>query len=273
MWIIQELANTYASRDNSYLKYRDALNELGLDYQVVYYKKDGTLSLLDKEYIEVKNGNKIIKELLSNKFFATGSVKLDEKLRLDKNYNLKPNFELNFSNILDYLPEEHLINVPKVKGLITEIYPIDDEFIMRPLKSNKQINGGIYTEGEFYAMKKNAINSHNEPFLTTEFMLTPIKKINKEYRFFIIDSKIVTYSSYMDHGKVIIDLVVPKSVVNYAQFILDNYKVPNHTVMDIAIMEDGSYKIVEFNTIIASGLYRCDAKKIIEASEEFKQKG
>lgn len=263
MWILQEMLK--GNKNSNYLRFRKALDDLGIEYLIVYYDSNKELKALEDNFIMSENSNELIKKALSNPFIIRGSVLLDENLKTHKNNILGiDNYNLDFSNILEIIDEEDLVNIPKQIGTIDSIYPIADEFFMRPVKDNKVISGGIYTEGQFYEIKRNAHQYNNEKLLSSELIMSELAEIKEEYRFFILNNKIITYSSYRIGLNLDVSKKVPRKVIEYVNKVLLKYRLGNHFVIDIAVLCNGEIKILEFNGVSASGLYNCDEYVLIK---------
>lgn len=263
MWILQEMLK--GNKNSNYIRFRNALDNLKIPYRIVYYNKNGDLKLLKDNYLEDDNSDVNLKKILENPFIIRGSVKLDNQFKNHPNNLLGVgNYNLDYHNILNIIDENDLVNIPKRIGTLDEIYPISDEFFMRPIKDNKAINGGIYTEGQFYEMKKNAHRFDNENLLNSQLLMADIVNIIEEYRFFIINNKIITYSSYKIGNNLDTSKKVPSEIIKYVSNILNKYQLGKHFVIDIAVLKNGDFKILEFNGISASGLYNCNEYILIK---------
>jgi hypothetical protein len=92
---------------------------------------------------------------------------------------------------------------------------------------------------------------------------SPLQNIEREWRFWIINDKIITGSQYKKYGCLAINSPIEDKIYREAKNLADDW-IPNSTiVMDIAELRDGSFKIVEFNSINSSGFYHADISKII----------
>jgi hypothetical protein len=91
------------------------------------------------------------------------------------------------------------------------------------------------------------------------------KKIDKEWRVVIVDSNIVTDSSYSFDGSPVED-DLPGEIVNYVEEVLSdvNWRPAETFVMDVCLSKNLPY-IVEFNAINTSFLYACNKKKFVDA--------
>lgn len=101
-----------------------------------------------------------------------------------------------------------------------------------------------------------------------EICVSPTINIEKEWRFWIIDGKVITGSLYKTYGYLTIKEPASKEIYEMANEMSHNW-LPNKTiVMDVALLSNNTYKIVEFNSINSSGFYNANIEKIILALED-----
>ena len=99
---------------------------------------------------------------------------------------------------------------------------------------------------------------------------SPVEELEAEWRFFIIDGRIVTGSMYRHYGVKRRNLPIPEEVWEIARNKLKKDLLPSpEIVMDLALTKSGEYKIVEFNCINCSGVYNSDVNKLITAIENY----
>lgn len=275
MWILQEVMDTVSNTRANYLRYRNALDEMGIDYKVLRYSSEGRLELLDEDFVVDEESSEKLKVLFSEPFLAIGSVKFHEDISHLKAYRLAPDFIIDFNNIEGVIPKSELLNPPSESEVGTLQELVESNRIpyrshIRLLSIDKTLNGDVYLRTQIHEIPENAKEGNNTRLLQAELMVSPLKDIDSEYRFFIIGGEIVAYSGYVNsNGDVDWGTPAGDDVVEYARIILSRYSIPNNTVMDIAKMRDNSFKVIEFNEIIASGIYESDIKAIITASENY----
>lgn len=97
---------------------------------------------------------------------------------------------------------------------------------------------------------------------------SPVQNIEREWRFWIIDGKVITGSLYKKYGYLTIREPIESNIWDIAEKLSAQW-IPNDTiVMDIAQLTNGDFKIVEFNSINSSGFYNANIEKIIIAIEK-----
>lgn len=89
------------------------------------------------------------------------------------------------------------------------------------------------------------------------------KNIKQEWRFFVIDGKVITGSLYHVDGKLSTSRNTPDKVWQYAEKISKVWQPESAYVLDIGEAY-GSLGVMEINSFSCSGLYQCDQNLIIE---------
>lgn len=144
-----------------------------------------------------------------------------------------------------------------------------DRFFIRPNDDLKDFSG-VLVQRESIIDQINNINSNPDKFNFTgnlEVFISPIKHIQKEYRFFVVDKKVVSGCQYRLKTMIQFDINLDQSLLDYAQKLVDMWQPADAYVMDLVLDDNGGYKLLEFNCLNASGLYVCDAVKIVSAIE------
>lgn len=190
--------------------------------------------------------------------------------------NISPEPQIGMNTIFDWnvysthIPPEHLLN-PKGSGhMMTFVEAMDcskdltERVFIRPNSGWKPFTGFSCSAKELYQELNSRIQlEFVEP--SEIVVLFSEKQIEQEYRYWIVDSQISTASSYSWNKEDVyskpekdIDKFV-KNVVSY----LDNIGLTDF-VIDVAIMKDGSIKVIEINAISTSGWYSAmDCEKLI----------
>lgn len=97
--------------------------------------------------------------------------------------------------------------------------------------------------------------------------ISPVQIIDREWRFFILGGEVITGSMYRRDGYKTIFEAVSKEAWDAAVYFA-HLGPSKNIVMDIALLRDGSYKIIEFNSVNSSGFYNCDVGKIVDRIEK-----
>lgn len=101
--------------------------------------------------------------------------------------------------------------------------------------------------------------------------LTPVvvarsKFVYREWRFFVVDGKVISGSQYRDAYGKREDVDVPPDVWTFAQAMVNLWPMAPCFVIDIGEIKQG-LKVVEINCFNGSGAYLCDLKKVFAAVE------
>ena len=94
----------------------------------------------------------------------------------------------------------------------------------------------------------------------TEVLSSEVVKFIAEARFFICHSKIATYAVY--EGEVPVNLL--KNGIKLVEDLMLNTILPRTVVIDIGLIKDKDWCVIEFNASWGSGLNGCDPSKVID---------
>lgn len=222
------------------------------------------LSILEK--LKLKNrdlsylDNKLPKEIVNN------SILYIDKLIKSVDYNVQKFDQKNYSKLdLPLLNSNaKYFDYSKIKN-----YEFSKETFIKPSRDLKSFNGGVIYAGETI---KNYIarTGHSMPSIKDEtIVVSDIKEIQEEYRFFIHKDKILAASRYMLNSEVNPSNIVPEFLTDCAKDYAKLYNPADIFVMDLAVTNEG-IKIVEYNCWNASGFYHCNIRDLIFQINEIK---
>jgi len=199
-----------------------------------------------------------------------GSVSLN-KVALKHNWLPGCFYSPNHS-VIQYI-ENYKQNYLNYYSVICKLYEVDyknlPEFFIRPLTDQKQFNGKVYSgalfEGWFQRYTKcNEDLKYVPP--NTLVLVAASQDIAEEYRFFVVKNKIVAHSLYRQNGKLISNPEVPKAALSFADTMINKVWSPCESfVIDIALLGNGQYRVIETNQLGCSGLYACNYEAIFSA--------
>jgi len=190
--------------------------------------------------------------------------------------NNSPEPQIGMNSIFDwnvyttYIPKDYMLN-PKCGGTMMTFAEAMDYFRDLPKQVFIRPNSG-WKSFTGFSCSRNDLRQELNALLQTEHVdpseivvLFKEQKIEQEYRYWIIDSQISTASSYSwndEHKFHKPEKEVDKFVKDVVVY-LDNIGKTDF-VIDVAILEDGSIKVVELNAISTSGWYDAmDYEKLI----------
>jgi len=150
---------------------------------------------------------------------------------------------------------------------------VDDSFpsfFIRPCEDTKSFSGTVMTYEDFDSWRKDlstADTTHSPLTMDTMVSYAPPKDIMREYRFFVVDGKVITGSQYKAGSRVYSDTNVDQDIIDYAQSMVNMWQPARAFVIDIALIPGNQKKVIEINNINSAGFYACDVSKIIQAFE------
>lgn len=151
---------------------------------------------------------------------------------------------------------------------------VDKDFFIRPIEDSKVFSGKVTNEKlhkEWVERVKDIEKTKEYSTLTldTNIMVHELRKTLQEYRFFVVDGKIVAQSiykiglqGYLESG-FMKNIVVRPDAISFAEKMIDIYAPAKAYVMDIALVGDSDFKIIEFNCFNSSGFYGCNMQKVV----------
>jgi len=169
------------------------------------------------------------------------------------------------SNLLN--SDGQLIELGHVKNLISE--PKQKWFI-RPNDDEKGFSGKLieFTQLIDWIEKMDQLDSPEINNQRKAWISRP-QAIEKEWRLFIVNDRIVSSSRYMNKGELNIDPSDnPSEMISFANKRIAEYRLDDVYVMDIAKVMD-EYKIIECNCFNGTGFYEHDIPKIVSAINKF----
>lgn len=146
---------------------------------------------------------------------------------------------------------------------------------IRPIEDSKVFAGGVFDWEEFRQWQRNVcvleLDYGNSLMPSTRVQVCSCKKIFAEYRYWIVDGKIVTKSLYKRGDTVTYSSEVDERFDFFVNWVLGYGWQPHRAfVIDVCDTPDG-IKIVEINTINAAGFYAADVQKLVIALEDMER--
>lgn len=161
-------------------------------------------------------------------------------------------------------------NVLEINDAIAflEQQPPESEWFTRPSLDLKQYTGMVDNAkdlSEWFndAMKFSGTGCYKiEP--GTDVVVSTPKVIQGEWRYFIVDRKIVSGSMYRYRGNLHSQRVLENDVLEEAQSFADKWLPHPTCVMDLALV-NGELKVIEFNCFNSSGFYDNCVETVFDA--------
>lgn len=146
--------------------------------------------------------------------------------------------------------------------------PKDSVWFIRPIEDLKQFNGTV-TTGEEIVRWMGSVESGNFSFTEDVLVsIAPPKEILMEWRYFVVDRRVISGSSYRMRGLRLVSRENDPKVLKEAQRLADGWLPHETCVMDVALTDKGLY-IVEFNCLNSSGFYYHDIRQFVEEVNDY----
>lgn len=149
----------------------------------------------------------------------------------------------------------------------------DKLYFVRPVEDSKAIAGAVMTADEIRSMAANVLRLREDELVEgalghdTELMLCQPVVIRKEWRLWVVDGRIVTWSLYKDGSRVVYKHEIEDEALGFGRSMVALH--PEYSpayVMDVCRTDEG-YRIIETNCINAAGFYAADLGKLVSALE------
>lgn len=155
-----------------------------------------------------------------------------------------------------------------------ELTPDDETFhFVRPVSDNKEIAGTVMSISELVTTASSvvALKEHEIPGGSlshdTELMLAEPVRILKEWRCWVVDGEVITWSLYKDGSRVTYRAEIDEDALAFAKDMVSaNPGYSRAYVLDVCRTESG-LRLIETNCLNAAGFYAADLEKLALAIE------
>lgn len=170
-------------------------------------------------------------------------------------------------------------SIMKAKDVLTKMkrvshYTPNKDWFIRPSEDLKHFSGTVLSSIEIYEWLKDAMECDSSGSYKIEddmeIVLAIPKKIQAEWRWFIIDGTIIDGSMYRFRGNPRLIHETDQDTIKEAQALADIWIPDTCCVMDTALVDD-KVKVIEFNCINSSGFYDNDISKIFTEWYQFEK--
>ena len=142
------------------------------------------------------------------------------------------------------------------------------DWFFRPVEDSKEVPGRVETATAIHSIA-NSVLALSEDEIPggslrhdTRMMLTRPVRILKEWRVWVVNNKLVTFSLYKEGKRVIYRREIDEDALEFAQSLVEaNPGYAAAYVMDVCRTGDG-LKLLETNCINAAGFYSADLLKL-----------
>jgi hypothetical protein len=165
---------------------------------------------------------------------------------------------------------EHMLNFNSSVLRFGDVVFDEDIKFVRPTTDSKVFSGRIFEREEFEQWQVDLANMGptNGSTLTMDTLVQVSEPLNifSEYRFWVVKGKVVTSSMYKRGDQVFYSPEVDQRFTDYVNHVISIWSPHETFVIDVADTASG-LRIVEPNTLNASGFYAGNMQKLIFALE------
>ena len=166
---------------------------------------------------------------------------------------------------------DQMLNADALVGNLGKVKPNLNRFFLRPNNDDKSFNGQVMNIDEFSDWERSVLSIAASGYSTitsdSRIIISPLKEIYAEYRFYVVNGKVVTGSLYKNRDVVVYVECIDREVIDYAQAMVDMFQPSIAFVLDIAVTPNG-LRVLETNSISSSGFYAIDLGKFVHAINE-----
>ena len=192
-----------------------------------------------------------------------------------KKKNWQPGAYINDNFDMRVLHEHYKEDMLNYDGFFCnfgDIPKFEGKRFIRPVHDNKAFTGLVVHGEEFDKWKADVFDAGSHVLtVDTPVLVASEKQLECEARFFVVDGKVITGSTYRVFGKqnrkrIDSDNPLGIQLLNFAKQKINWWNPCFAFVIDIASSE-GECKVIEINCLNASGHYDCDIGAVVNALE------
>ena len=168
-------------------------------------------------------------------------------------------------------------------GLIVKFGEIPEytgQRFIRPLDDSKAFAGHVVSGEDLKEWQRCTLqyaDVNSTLTIDTEVLVAPLKDIECEYRFFVVNGAVVAGSQYRERGyvrkrRINIDgfneYRRDQTALDFARYIIGQWSPGENFVIDVCLTDElwtPQWKIVEINSLTSAGFYNSDTNAIVEA--------
>lgn len=154
---------------------------------------------------------------------------------------------------------------------LAEHWPEDREALfIRPTTDLKAFSGEVVEKSEFKEwVSRISHGGYSLPADLPILYATPIT-IAREWRFFVVNRKVIDGSQYRSYGRFNKRPEVPESAWEAAREFAQGWMPHKVCAMDIGATPEGQFGIIEFGSFNSVGFYNHDIEKVVRAVTEWR---
>jgi hypothetical protein len=143
----------------------------------------------------------------------------------------------------------------------------NSKIFIRPSNGYKTFTGQLLSWKNFDEEFSVFCKSYGGLDMNQLVLIAPEQRVREENRFIIINengkNRIVDGNKYMVDREVITERIVDEEAWKYAETVKDNYTPDKAFTIDIAKLDDGTYKVLEIGSFCCAGWYNINLEKVV----------
>lgn len=272
-------------------RFTPSLDKLGVDAKIIKFKPDGNYhDYFEKDSLVIAKGSlEFIKQLEKIGRYKLAFWDGIDKFKCSVYYSYYGEYMAN-GNDYFFLPLGELRR--RLQEIIVRYDHsayVSPRFFIRPDSGGKEFTGHItdlmkriaFPEEPNNNYQLDNLNKFNDKLkkysygdLSSEelVMITSVKNIDEEYRFFIVNREVIAGCTYMENGSHEEKPEYPKEAFELAKKIAElEWRPAIAFTVDVCKMYE-NYKVLEINSFNCSDIYSCDPEAIIKKANEYVEK-
>jgi len=206
--------------------------------------------------------------------FVFGSLKM---ARIAGKYGWRPGSLMTPNHDFNVYKEhyrENLLNWDSRVVRFADDFDTSRPFFARPCKDTKVFAGKVFDAETWVEFRDGALNNGHSTTLDrdTEVQISTVKRIQKEFRLWVVDGEVVTGSLYKLGNTPLTSEVIDEGALEFARRMIDVFQLAPAFIMDVCLADD-EWKIVECGCVNCAGFYKADMSKALMAIEELYSNG
>jgi len=165
--------------------------------------------------------------------------------------------------------EGRCLNQPAIISKFSEVPYQEGDFFIRPCGDEKCFTGHVKNWDEFTEWQRKVLDL-GQTYSTlngdTMVLTCEPKRIEAEYRFIVVDGRVITGSLYKRGNTALYQECADPAIIAKAQEIALAWTPSRAFALDLAL-HAGELWVLEMGNMNAAGLYECDVQKIVIALE------
>lgn len=142
------------------------------------------------------------------------------------------------------------------------------KIFIRPSNGYKTFTGQLLSLTNFDIEFDTLCKSYGGIDVDQLVLISSEKKIREENRFVIVNNgdfnKVVDGNKYMIDGELVKERIIDNSALEYVRTICNNYTPDKAFTIDIAKLDDNTYKVLEIGSFCCAGLYNMDFELVVK---------